>query len=192
MSKDSLACWRANLLQVCYWSSPPRPIAFTIAPFSWRARSSLACVYKIVYLPMRLLCRPKQMKNPIHLPWNYRYLPKQITRGPLRMDSLVLGSIAVYICFGFLCIRDFSWEVSGFGQVCFKIVTCALSLRPTPNYPSKSKLRDRRRICLFFREKGEFRGRARRESVFLVHSVKLTNKLTGATPHATKSLRLSG
>ena len=52
----------------------------------------------------------------------------------------------------------------------FKIVTRALPLRPTPNYPSTSKLRDRRCICLFFRAKGELRGRARSES----------NKLTGA------------
>lgn len=52
----------------------------------------------------------------------------------------------------------------------FKIVTRALPLRPTPNHPATSKLRDRRRLCLFFREKGEFRGRARRESVSLVHN----------------------
>ena len=127
VSKDSVACSQANLLQVCYWSSPPPPIAFTIVPFSWRACSSLTRVYKIVYLAnpyffIRLLCRTKQMKNPIHLPWNYRYLPKQITRGPLRMDAQVLCSIAVvYLSewFGFLCTRDFLCEVSGFGQVCF-------------------------------------------------------------------------
>ena len=88
------------------------------------------------------------MKNPIHLPRNYRNLPKQITTGPLRMDSLVLGSIAVYI---YLCVLAFCVPETFH----FKIVTCALSLRPTPNYPSTSKLRDRRRICLFFRAKGE-------------------------------------
>ena len=111
------------------------------------------------------------------------------------MDAQVLGSIAVYIDLSVLafCVPEtFHAKFPVLVKSVFKIVTRALPLRPTPDHPAASKLRDRRRICLFFREKGEFRGRARRESVFLVHPVKLTNKLTGATPHATKSLRHSG
>ena len=121
---------------------------------------------------MRLPCRPKHMK--------------QITRGPLRMDAQVLGSIGVYIyltvlAFCSFCVPEtFHRKFPVLVKSVFKIVTRALPLRPTPNYPSTSKLRDRRRICLFFMGKGELRGRARRESVCLV-SVKLPIKLTGDT-----------
>ena len=140
---------------------------------------------------MRLLCRPKQMKNPMHSTLKLP-LPKQITRGPLRMDAQVLGSIVVYIYLSDLafCVpENFHEKFPVLVKSVFKIVTCALLLRPTPNYPSTSKLRDKRRIFFFFRAKGELRGRARRESVSLVHSVKLSNKLTGASPHSTENLR---
>ena len=116
-------------------------------------------------------------------------LPKQITRGPLSMDPQVLGFIAVYIYLSDLafCVPEtFHAKFPVLVKSVFKIVTRALPLRPTPNHPATSKLRDRRRICLFFKAKGELRGRARSESVSLAHSMKLPNKLTGATPHATK------
>ena len=119
-------------------------------------------------------------------------LPKQITRGPLRMDAQVLGSIVVYIYLSDLVFCEpetFHAKFLVLVKSVFKIVTRALLLRPTPNHPATSKLRDRRRICLFFRAKGELRGRAQSESVSLVHSVKLSNKLTGASPHATENLR---
>ena len=121
-------------------------------------------------------------------------LPKQITRGPLRMDAQVLGSIAVYIYLSDLAFCEpetFYAKFPVLVKSVFKIVTRALPLRPTPNHPATSKLRDRRPI-LFFRAKGELRGPARSESVSLVHSVKLPNKLTGATPHARKNLRHPG
>ena len=122
-------------------------------------------------------------------------LPKQITRGPLSMDAQVLGSVVVYIYMSDLafCLPEtFYAKFPVLVKSVFKIVTRALPLRPTPNHPATSKLRDRRRICLFFKAKGELRGRARSESVSLAHSVKLPNKLTGATPHATKNLRHPG
>ena len=93
-------------------------------------------------------------------------LPKQITRGPLRMDAQVLGSIAVYIYLSDLafCVPEtFYAKFPVLVKSVFKIVTRALPLRPTPNHPATSKLRDRRRIYLFFRAKGELRGRAKRE-----------------------------
>ena len=123
---------------------------------------------------------------------------KQITKGPLRMDFQILSSIAVYIYLSVLafcsfCVPEtFHAKFPVLVKSVFKIVTRALPLMPTPNHPATSKLRDRRRICLFFRAKGELRGRTRSESVSLVHSVKLPNKLTGATPHATKNLRHPG
>ena len=174
------------------------PIAFTIVPFSWRACSSLAFVYKIVYLANPyFLCasyagQTKEKSNTftVKLP-----LPKQITRASLRMDSQVLGSIAVCIYLSDLafCVPDtFYAKFPVLVKSVFKTVTRALPLRPTPNQPATSKLRDMRRRCLSFRAKGELRGRARSESVSLVHSVKLPNKLTGATPHATKNLRHPG
>ena len=104
---------------------------------------------------MRLPCRPKHMK--------------QITRGPLRMDAQVLGSIAVYIYLSVLAFCSFCVPETFYTKFpvlvksVFKIVTRALPLRPTPNHPATSKLRDRRRIYLFFRAKGELRGRAKRE-----------------------------
>ena len=76
-------------------------------------------------------------------------LPKQITSGPFSMDPQVPETF--YTKFPVLV------------KSVFKIVTCALPLRPTPNHPATSKLRDRRRIYLFFRAKGELRGRAKRE-----------------------------
>ena len=93
-------------------------------------------------------------------------LPKQITRGPLSMDPQVLGFIAVYIYLSDLafCVPEtFHAKFPVLVKSVFKIVTCALPLRPTPNHPATSKLRDRRRIYLFFRAKGELRGRAKRE-----------------------------
>ena len=128
---------------------------------------------------MRLPCRPKHMK--------------QITRGPLRMDAQVLGPIAAYIYLSVLafcsfCVPEtFHAKFPVLVKSVFKIVTRALPLRPTPNHPATSKLRDRRRICLFFKAKGELRGRARSESVCLVHSVKLPIKLTGDTPTRQKT-----
>ena len=101
------------------------------------------------------------------------------------MDAQVLGSIAVYIDLSVLafCVPEtFHAKFPVLVKSVFKIVTRALPLRPTPNHPATSKLRDRRRICLFFRAKGELRERARRES----------NKLTGATPQVTKNLRHPG
>ena len=121
-------------------------------------------------------------------------LPKQITRGPLRMDPQVLGFIAVYIYLSDLafCVPEtFHAKFPVLVKSVFKVVTRALPLRPTPNHPATSKLRDRVFVC-FFRAKGKLRGRARSESISLVHSVKLPNKLTGATPHATKNLRHPG
>ena len=117
-------------------------------------------------------------------------LPKQITRGPLSMDPQVLGFIAVYIYLRDLafCVPEtFHAKFPVLVKSVFKIVTRALPLRPTPNHPSTSKLRDSRRICLFFKAKGELRGRARSESVCLVHSVKLPIKLTGDTPTRQKT-----
>ena len=111
------------------------------------------------------------------------------------MDAQVLGSITLYIDLSVLafCVPEtFHAKFPVLVKSVFKIVTRHLPLRPTPNHPATSKLRDRRRICLFFRAKGELRGRARSESISLVHSVKLPNKLTGATPHATKNLRHPG
>ena len=93
-------------------------------------------------------------------------LPKQITRGPLRMDAQVLGSIVVYIYLSDLVFCEpetFHAKFLVLVKSVFKIVTRALLLRPTPNHPATSKLRDRRRTCLFFRAKGELRGRAKRE-----------------------------
>ena len=105
------------------------------------------------------------MKNPMHSTLKLP-LPKQITRGPLSMDPQVLGFIAVYIylsdlafCVPETCYAKFPVLVKSV----FKIVTRALPLRPTPNHPATSKLRDRRRIYLFFRAKGELRGCAKRE-----------------------------
>ena len=109
-------------------------------------------------------------------------LPKQITRGPLSMDAQVLGSVVVYIYLSDLafCVPEtFYAKFPVLVKSVFKIVTRALPLRPTPNHPAISKLRDRRRICW---AKGELRELARRES----------NKLTGATPQATKNLRHPG
>ena len=147
------------------------PIAFTIVPFSWRACSSLAFVYKIVYLANPyFLCasyagqtNEKSNTFTVKLP-----LPKQITRGPLRMDAEVLGSIAVYIYLSDLtsCVPEtFYAKFPVLVKSVFKIVTRALPLRPTPNHPATSKLRDRRRICLFFRAKGELRVSACEERV---------------------------
>ena len=85
---------------------------------------------------------------------------KQITRGPLRMDAQVLGSIAVYIYLSVLAFCSFCVPETFYTKFpvlvksVFKIVTRALPLRPTPNHPATSKLRDRRCICLFFRVKG--------------------------------------
>ena len=93
-------------------------------------------------------------------------LPKQIIRGPMRMDAQVLGSIVVYIYLSDLafCVPEtFYAKFPVVVKSVFKIVTRALPLRPTPNHPATSKLRDRRRIYLFFRAKGELRGRAKRE-----------------------------
>ena len=90
---------------------------------------------------MRLLCRPKP-----------------IIRGPSSMDAQVLGSIVVYIYLSDLafCVPEtFYAKFPVVVKSVFKIVTRALPLRPTPNHPATSKLRDRRRICLFFRAKGE-------------------------------------
>ena len=131
------------------------PIAFTIVPFSWRACSSLAFIYKIVYLANPyFLCasyagqtNEKSNTFTVKLP-----LPKQITRASLRMDSQVLGSIAVYIYLSDLafCVSEtFYAKFPVLVKSVFKIVTRALPLRPTPNHPATSKLRDRRRICLF-------------------------------------------
>ena len=103
----------------------------------------------------------------------------------MRMDAEVLGSIVVYIYLSDLafCVPETSYaKFPVVVKSVFKIVTRALPLRPTPDHPAASKLRDRRRICLFFRAKGELRERAPRES----------NKLTGATPQATKNLRHPG
>ena len=95
-------------------------------------------------------------------------LPRQITRGPLSMDAQVLGSIVVYIYLSDLafCVPEtFYAKFPVLVKSVFKIVTRALPLRPTPNHPATSKLRDRRRICLFFRAKGELRVSACEERV---------------------------
>ena len=135
MSKDSVSCSQANLLQVCYWSSPPPPIAFTIVPFSWRACSSLACVYKIVYLanPYFLYASYAGQTNEKSNTFTVKLpLPKQITRGPLRMDAQVLGSIVVYIYLSDLafCVPEtFYAKFPVLVKSVFKIVTRALPLR---------------------------------------------------------------
>ena len=59
-------------------------------------------------------------------------LPKQITRGPLRMDAEVLGSIAVYIYLSDLtsCVPEtFYAKFPVLVKSVFKIVTRALPLR---------------------------------------------------------------
>lgn len=48
------------------------------------------------------------------------------------------------------CVREtFHAKFPVLVKSVFKIVTHVLPLRPTPNHPATSKLRDRRRICLF-------------------------------------------
>ena len=94
-------------------------------------------------------------------------LPKQITRGPLSMDPQVLGFIAVYIYLSDLafCVPEtFHAKFPVLVKSVFKIVTRALPLRPTPNHPATSKLRDRRRICLFLGQRENYES-AREERV---------------------------
>ena len=150
VSKDSVVCSQTNLLQVCYCVLLSRKPIFLV----------------------RLLCRPKQMKNPIHLPWNYRYPNRLLGAlwGWMPRHLAQLWYIFIWVIWLFVYQRPFYAKFPVFVKSVFKIVTRALPLRPTPNHPATSKLRDRRRICLFFRAKGELRERARRES----------NKLTGA------------
>ena len=178
----------------------PLPSHSPLYPFSWRACSSLARVYKIVYFANPyFLCAcyagQNKWKNPIHLPWSNRY-PNRLL-GALNFEDGCPSTwlhCGIYLSerFGFLCTQTFYAKFPVFVMFVFKIVTRALPLMQTPNHPATSKLRDRHRICLFFRAKGELRGRTRSESVSLEHSVKLPNKLTGATPHATKNLRHPG
>ena len=95
---------------------------------------------------------------------------KQITRGPLRMDAQVLGPIAAYIYLSVLafcsfCVPEtFHAKFPVLVKSVFKIVTRALPLRPTPNHPATSKLRDRRRICLFLGQRENYES-AREERV---------------------------
>ena len=101
------------------------------------------------------------------------------------MDAEVLGSIVVYIYLSDLafCVPEtFYAKFPVVVKSVFKIVTRALPLRPTPNHPATSKLRDRRRICLFLGQRENYES-AREERV---------TKLTGATPQATKNLRHPG
>ena len=170
MSKDSVACSQANLLQVCYWSSPPPPIAFTIVPFSWRACSSLACVYKIVYLANPyFLCACFAGQNKRKIQYIYREINVTQTdyKGPFEDGSpstWLHSSIYLSEWFGFFCVPEtFHAKFPVLVKSVFKIVPCALPLKPTPNHPATSKLRDRRRIYLFFSAKGELRRRAKRE-----------------------------
>ena len=84
------------------------------------------------------------------------------------MDAQVLGSIAVYIylCVLAFCVPEtFHEKFPVLVKSVFKIVTCALPLRPTSNYPSTSKLRDRRVFVSFLGQRENYEG-AREERVF--------------------------